>query len=54
MSALCLVQMLETVGLGIAMGNAKEIVKQHAKYVTDSVNEDGIAKAIKKWLMVND
>lgn len=41
------IQMLETVGLGIAMGNAKEIVKQHAKYVTDSVNEDGIAKALK-------
>lgn len=46
------IQMLETVGLGIAMGNAKEVVKKHAKFVTDSVKEDGISKALKTMRII--
>ncbi len=40
------IQMLEYAGLGIAMGNAAEEVKQSADYVTSDVDEDGIAKAL--------
>ncbi|MCF0106918.1 MAG: HAD hydrolase family protein, partial [Holdemanella sp.] len=38
--------MLEYVGLGIAMGNAVEDVKEIADYITDSVSEDGIYTAL--------
>ncbi len=40
------VEMLKHVGIGIAMGNAEEEVKAVADYVTDSVDEDGILKAL--------
>lgn len=36
--------------LGVAMGNAKEEVKQAAAFVTKRVNEDGVAYAINKLL----
>ncbi len=48
------IPMLRHAGIGIAMGNARDEVKAAAKYVTTSVDEDGIANAIKKWLMGND
>jgi hydroxymethylpyrimidine pyrophosphatase-like HAD family hydrolase len=37
--------MLQLVGTGIAMGNASDLVKQHADMITDSVDRDGIALA---------
>lgn len=40
-------EMLETVGTGVAMGNASEIVRQHADLVTATNDEDGIWKAAK-------
>jgi len=40
------VAMLEHAGIGVAMGNAEDDVKQYADYVTDSVDEDGIFKAL--------
>ena len=40
-------EMLAFVGLGVAMGNAPDAVKVHADYVTGSVDEDGVAKALK-------
>jgi len=36
------IEMLQTVGTGIAMGNAEEELLKHADYVTTAVNEDGI------------
>ena len=39
--------MLRHAGLGIAMGNATDEVKSNADYVTASVDEDGIYKALK-------
>ena len=39
-------EMLEYVQLGVAMGNAKEAAKRSADYVTSSVDEEGIAKAL--------
>lgn len=40
--------MLETAGCGIAMGNASEEVKKHAKKVTDTVQNGGVALAIEE------
>jgi Cof subfamily protein (haloacid dehalogenase superfamily) len=41
------VDMIQYVGTGIAMGNAKEEVKKAANLVTRSVDEDGIAYGLK-------
>jgi len=38
-------------GLGIAMGNADDVVKEAAKYITDTNNSDGVAKAIEKFVL---
>lgn len=39
------IPMLECAGIGIAMGNATELAKQAADYVTDDCMNDGIEKA---------
>ena len=41
------IEMLKAAGLGIAMGNAKEEVKQAADIICDSIDEDGIYKICK-------
>lgn len=46
------VQMLRHAGIGIAMGNAEEEVKQSADYVTDAVDEDGIFNALKHFKVI--
>lgn len=46
------IQMLSHVGLGVAMGNASEEVKSVADYVTDSVDDDGIYKALKHFNVI--
>ncbi len=43
--------MIKAAGLGIAVGNAVEEVKAIADYVTLSNNEDGVAYAIKKFVL---
>ncbi|WP_419888012.1 Cof-type HAD-IIB family hydrolase [Neobacillus niacini] len=43
--------MIEEAGLGIAMGNAQDSIKKAAVWVTSSNNEDGVAKAIQKWVL---
>ncbi len=42
--------MLEIAGYSVAMGNAEEEIKAASKYVTESNNDDGVAKAIMKAL----
>jgi len=42
--------MLEYAGLGVAMGNAQDVVKSRADYVTASNDKDGIALFIEKLL----
>ena len=42
-------EMIQTVGYGIAMGNADESIKQIAFDVTASNDEDGIAQTLKKY-----
>lgn len=44
------ISMLRMAGVGVAMGNAKDVVKSTAKWVTDSNNDDGVAKAIRKYI----
>jgi len=40
------VPMIENAGFGIAMGNAVDAVKAHAKHTTATNNQDGVAHAI--------
>lgn len=44
-------EMLEYAGLGIAMGNAPDPVKQVSQWVAPDVEKDGVALAIKKFLL---
>lgn len=44
-------EMIEFAGLGIAMGNANPKIKEIANYVTDSNDNDGVAKAIEKFIL---
>ena len=37
---------IKQAGIGVAMGNANEAIKPHADYVTTSVDDDGIARAL--------
>ncbi|MFD1123787.1 sugar-phosphatase [Lentilactobacillus raoultii] len=43
--------MIKYAGFGVAMGNAIDDVKQAASFVTKPNSEDGVAYAIKKWLL---
>ena len=43
--------MIEFAGLGVAMANAREEVKEVADYITSSNDEDGIAKVVEKYIL---
>lgn len=45
------IEMLSTVGCGIAMGNASDKIKSYADKVTLSVHEDGVAHGIKNYIV---
>ena len=40
------IAMLKHAGVGVAMGNASDEVKGYADMITDSVDDDGIAKIL--------
>lgn len=42
--------MIRFAGLGVAMGNAQECVKETADYITDSNEADGIAKVVERFM----
>ena len=44
--------MLCHTGIGIAMGNASDQVKQAVDYVTDAVDYDGIANALRHFGLI--
>ena len=44
------IEMLEYAGLGVAMGNAPDIVKDKADMITDSNDNDGLVKVIDKYI----
>ncbi len=43
--------MIEYAGIGVAMANAQEEVKKSADFITDSNDEDGIAKVIDTFIL---
>lgn len=45
------IEMLSTVGCGIAMGNASSEVKKYAKQITEGVDCDGVASGIEKYVL---
>jgi len=45
------VEMLEYANYGVAMGNASELARNAAKYTTDTNENDGVAKAIRKYAL---
>ena len=47
------IEMLQTVGWGVAMGQASEAVKSAARAVTASNREDGVAQAIQRYALRN-
>lgn len=46
------IDMLKCAGIGVAMGNASESVKNSADYVTASVDDDGIALALQHFELI--
>lgn len=46
------IAMLKHAGIGVVMGNADDKVKEIADYVTDSVDEDGILKALQHFNLI--
>jgi HAD superfamily hydrolase (TIGR01484 family) len=45
--------MIRHAGLGIAMGNASDELKELAAEVTDDCGQGGVAKAIRRWVLNN-
>ena len=45
-------EMLQCVGHGIAMGNATQVAKDVAEYVTTDIHEDGIYNALKHYGLI--
>ena len=45
------ISMLKYAGMGVAMGNGEDYVKKVADFVTDTNNNDGVAKAIEKFIL---
>lgn len=44
-------EMLEFVGLGVAMGNARDEIKEVADVITDTNDNSGVAKAIYQYIL---
>ena len=44
------ISMIEYAGLGVAMGNAQEAVKQAADYITGTNDEDGLVQVIEEFM----
>ena len=45
-------EMLQSVGHGIAMGNGTQVAKDAAEYVTTDIHEDGIYNALKHYGLI--
>ena len=44
-------EMIKFAGLGVAMGNASEKIKEIADYITKTNEEDGVAHVIEKFVL---
>ncbi len=45
--------MIKAAGIGVAMGNALESLKQEADYVTSSVDDDGVLNALRHFKLIS-
>lgn len=45
------ISMLEIAGLSVAMGNGDKIIREYSDVITDTNDEDGVAKAIEKYVL---
>ena len=45
--------MIKAAGIGVAMGNANDSVKEVADYITDDVDNDGVCKALKHYGLIS-
>ena len=43
--------MIKFAGLGVAMANAQDVVKENADYITLSNEEDGVAHVVRKFIL---
>jgi hypothetical protein len=43
--------MIEFAGLGVAMGNASEVIKAQGDFVTDTNMYDGVAKVFEEFVL---
>ncbi len=48
------IELLKAGGIKVAMGNATDDLKKVANYITDSVDNDGFVKAIKKFVLTEE
>lgn len=46
------IALMETVDVGIAMGNAPDFLKKKANYVTDSIDHDGVVTALEHFGLI--
>ena len=44
------IELLTSACIGVAMGNATETLKGYADYITDTVDNDGVVKAVEKFI----
>ncbi len=42
------VEMLQSTGISVAMGNARDEVKQHATFIADRADDDGVVKMLRQ------
>lgn len=45
------ISMIEYAGLGVAMGNGVDALKERADYITGSYDEDGVAQVIREFVL---
>lgn len=45
------IAMIKEAGCGVAMGNAQDIVKEAADWITGTNMEDGVSQAIRRWVL---
>lgn len=44
------IELLTCAGIGVAMGNATDVLKGYADYITDTIDNDGVVKAVEKFI----
>jgi len=45
------IEMLQYAGIGVAMGNAPVKVQASADWVTSTIEKDGVARAVERWVL---